>query len=157
MLVLTKLYMALLEAGASEEKARRAAAAVVGANARWAAIERKLNVHTYLLAMALAMSLMILWKVSYRRHPACHPNRLLGSGAQTDFRQTAAGPLTGALRRLCGAARATSQKAVPDCAPAKRGARTPEATTGSGVVLRHALSCINTARFTGKQSYTIIT
>ena len=53
MLVLTKLYMALLEAGASEEKARRAAAAVVGSNARWAAIERKLNVHTYLLAMAL--------------------------------------------------------------------------------------------------------
>jgi hypothetical protein len=33
-----------------------------------------------------------------------HPDGLLGSGAQTDVRPTAAGPRTGALRRFCGAA-----------------------------------------------------
>jgi len=89
-----------------------------------------------------------------RRHPAGDPNRLLGSCPQADVRQTAAAPRTSALRRLGRAARATSQKAVPHCAPAERGARAPAATEGSSVVLRYTLSCLNTACFTGKQSFT---
>lgn len=63
MLMLAEVYDALLEAGASEEKARKAAEAVAAYDNRLAAIERKLEVHTYMLSTIIILGLGILWRV----------------------------------------------------------------------------------------------
>ena len=62
-LMLGEVYDALLEAGASEEKARKAAEAIASYDNRLATIERKLEVHTYMMSTLLVISLGILWRV----------------------------------------------------------------------------------------------
>ena len=62
-LMLTEIYEALLEAGASEDKAKKAAEAVAAYDNRLAAIERKLEVHTYMLGTLIMIGLSILWKI----------------------------------------------------------------------------------------------
>jgi hypothetical protein len=62
-LMLTEIYDALIEAGASEDKARKAAEAVAAYDNRLAAIARKLDVHTYMLATIIIIGLGILWRV----------------------------------------------------------------------------------------------
>ena len=62
-LMLSELYDALLEAGASEEKARKAAEAVAAYDNRPAAMARTLAVHTYMLATIILLGLGILWRV----------------------------------------------------------------------------------------------
>jgi len=62
-LMLGEVYDALLEAGASEEKARKAAEAIASYDNRLAAIERKLEVHTYMLSTLIVIGLGILWRV----------------------------------------------------------------------------------------------
>ena len=60
---LTEIYDARLDAGASEEKARKAAEAVAAYDHRLAAPWRKLAVHTYRLATMIMIGLGILWRV----------------------------------------------------------------------------------------------
>ena len=60
---LTEIYDALLDAGASEEKARKAAEAVAAYDNRLAATWRKFEVHTYMLATIIMIGLGILWRV----------------------------------------------------------------------------------------------
>ena len=62
-LLLAEIYAALLEAGASEEKARKAAEAVAAYDNRPAAMARTLAVHTYLLATIILLELGMLWRV----------------------------------------------------------------------------------------------
>ena len=62
-LMLAEVYEALIEAGASEDKAKKAAEAVAAYDNRPAAIERKLEVHTYMLGTIIMIALGILWKV----------------------------------------------------------------------------------------------
>jgi hypothetical protein len=62
-LMLGEVYDALLEAGASEEKARKAAEAIASYDNRLATIERKLEVHTYMLSTLIVIGLGILWRV----------------------------------------------------------------------------------------------
>ena len=62
-LMLAEVYDALKEAGTSEEKARKAAEAVAAYDNRLAAIERKLEVHTYMLSTIIIIGLGILWRV----------------------------------------------------------------------------------------------
>jgi hypothetical protein len=62
-LMLGEVYDALLEAGASEEKSRKAAEAIASYDNRLAAIERKLEVHTYMLSTLIVIGLGILWRV----------------------------------------------------------------------------------------------
>ena len=59
-LMLNEVYFALLEAGASEDKARKAAEAVAAYDNRLAAIERKLETHTYMLSTIIIIGLGIL-------------------------------------------------------------------------------------------------
>ena len=61
--MLSEVYEALVEAGASEDKARKAAEAVAASDNRLAAIARKLEVHTYMLSTLIVMGLGILWRV----------------------------------------------------------------------------------------------
>jgi len=62
-LLLSEVYDALLDAGASEEKARKAAEAVAAYENRRATIERTLEVHTDMLGTLIMIGLSILWKV----------------------------------------------------------------------------------------------
>ena len=62
-LMLAEVYEALIEAGASEDKAKKAAEAVAAYDNRLAAIERKLEVHTYMLGTIIMIALGISWKV----------------------------------------------------------------------------------------------
>jgi hypothetical protein len=62
-LMLAEVYDALLEAGASEDKARKAAEAVAAYDNRLATIGRKLEVHTYMLSTLIVIGLGILWRV----------------------------------------------------------------------------------------------
>ena len=62
-LMSSELYDALLEAGASEEKARKAAEAVAAYESRFAALERKLDVLTWMVGFNLMFSLAILWRL----------------------------------------------------------------------------------------------
>jgi hypothetical protein len=56
--VISELYDALKEAGASEEKARKAAEAVAGYE-----IESDLAVVKWMIGFNLAMTVAVLWKV----------------------------------------------------------------------------------------------
>lgn len=60
---LTELYEALLDAGASEETATKAAEAVAAVGTRLAATRRTLTLHTYLLGLLIMLWLSILLSV----------------------------------------------------------------------------------------------
>jgi hypothetical protein len=60
--MLTEMYDALVEAGASDEKARTAAEAVAAYDNRLATIAHKLDVHTYMLSTIIVIGLGILWR-----------------------------------------------------------------------------------------------
>jgi len=59
----SELYDALLEAGASEEKARKAAEAVAAYENRFALLERKLDVLTWMVGFNLVFTLAVLWRL----------------------------------------------------------------------------------------------
>jgi len=59
----SELYDALLEAGASEEKARKAAEAVAAYENRFALLERKLDVLTWMVGFNLVCTLAVLWRL----------------------------------------------------------------------------------------------
>jgi hypothetical protein len=60
--MITEIYDALLEAGASQEKARAAAEAVAGFENRFARIEADLSVVKWVLTFNTAMLLALLGK-----------------------------------------------------------------------------------------------
>ena len=62
-LMLSELYDALLDAGASEEKARKAAEAIASYENRFSRIESDLAVVKWMLGFNLAMTTAVLWKV----------------------------------------------------------------------------------------------
>ena len=62
-LMLSSLYDALLEAGASEEKARKAAEEAASYEARLQAVERKLDVLTWMVGFNLVFTLGVLWRL----------------------------------------------------------------------------------------------
>jgi hypothetical protein len=62
-LMSSELYDALLDAGASDEKARKAAEAVAGYDQRLGAIERKLDVLTWMVTFNLLLTVGVLWRV----------------------------------------------------------------------------------------------
>ena len=62
-LMSSELYDALIEAGASEEKARKAAEAVAAYDTRFATLERKLDVLTWMVGFNLMVSLGVLWRL----------------------------------------------------------------------------------------------
>jgi hypothetical protein len=62
-LMVSEIYDALKEAGASEDKARKAAEAVAQYDSRLAAIERKLDVLTYMVGVNIVVTLGLFWKV----------------------------------------------------------------------------------------------
>lgn len=61
--MLSEIYDALREAGASEEKARAAATAVASYESRFTRIETGLTVPKWMIGFNLAISLSILFKV----------------------------------------------------------------------------------------------
>ena len=62
-LMLAKLYDALLEAGASEDKARAAAEELAAYENRFQRIETGLSVLTWMVGFNLVMTVGILWRV----------------------------------------------------------------------------------------------
>jgi len=62
-LQLGALRDALIEAGASAEKAAKAAEEIAGYENRLAKIEGLLSLHSWMLSFNLAMTLAILWRV----------------------------------------------------------------------------------------------
>jgi hypothetical protein len=62
-LQLGALRDALIEAGASPEKASKAAEELAAYENRLANIESRLTLHNWMLAFNLAMTLAILWRV----------------------------------------------------------------------------------------------
>jgi hypothetical protein len=63
-LMLSELYDARREAGASEDKARKAAEAVAPSDHHLGAMARKLDVHTYMLSTIIVLWPGILWRVA---------------------------------------------------------------------------------------------
>ncbi len=68
--MISEVYDALKEAGASEEKARKAAEAIAGTEARFSRIEGELiamrgeiNLLRWMIGFNLAMTMAILWKI----------------------------------------------------------------------------------------------
>ncbi len=61
--MISEVYDALKEAGASEEKARKAAEAVATYENRFARIESDLAVVKWMIGFNLAMTVAVLWKV----------------------------------------------------------------------------------------------
>lgn len=61
--MISEVYDALKEAGASEEKARKAAEALASYENRFNRIESELAVMKWMLGFNLAMTVAILWKV----------------------------------------------------------------------------------------------
>ena len=59
----SELYDALIEAGASEDKARKAAEAVAAYENRFAMLERKLDVLTWMVGFNLVFTLAVLWRL----------------------------------------------------------------------------------------------
>jgi hypothetical protein len=62
-LMLSSLYDALLEAGASEEKARKAAEEAASYEIRFQTLERKLDVLTWMVSFNLVMTAGVLWRL----------------------------------------------------------------------------------------------
>ena len=61
--MISEVYDALKEAGASEEKARKAAEAVASYENRFARMEGDLGVMKWMIGCNLAMTVAILWKI----------------------------------------------------------------------------------------------
>ena len=61
--MISEVYDALKEAGASEEKARKAAEAVVSCDNRFARIEGDLAVVKWMIGFNLAMTVAVLWRI----------------------------------------------------------------------------------------------
>ena len=61
--MISEVYDALKEAGASEEKARKAAEAIANYENRFARIETDLSVLKGMIGFNLAMTTAVLWKV----------------------------------------------------------------------------------------------
>ena len=61
--MISEVYDALREAGASEEKARAAAEAIAGYESRFAQIDRDLSVIKWMVGFNLAVSTAVLLKV----------------------------------------------------------------------------------------------
>jgi hypothetical protein len=61
--MISEIYDALKEAGASEEKARKAAEAVASYENRFTRIESDLAVVKWMIGSNLAMTVAILWKI----------------------------------------------------------------------------------------------
>ena len=61
--MISEVYDALKEAGASEEKARKAAESVATYENRFARIESDLAVVKWMIGFNLAMTVAVLWKV----------------------------------------------------------------------------------------------
>lgn len=57
------VFEAFKSAGADEEKARRAAEALAQDQGRFAKIEGKLDLHSWILAFNTAMLIAVLWRV----------------------------------------------------------------------------------------------
>lgn len=62
-LMSSELYDALLEAGASEEKARKAAESVAGFENRFASLEGKITLLTWMVSTNVVLTLGVLWKL----------------------------------------------------------------------------------------------
>jgi hypothetical protein len=61
--MISEVYDALKEAGASEEKARKAAEVLANYEHRFAKIEADLRLHSWMLAYLIATTTAIVWKV----------------------------------------------------------------------------------------------
>ncbi len=61
--MISEVYDALKEAGASEEKARKAAEAVASYENRFARMESDLTVLKWMVGFNLAITAAVLWKV----------------------------------------------------------------------------------------------
>jgi hypothetical protein len=61
--MISEVYDALKEAGASEEKSRKAAEAIASYENRFARIESDLAVIKWMIGFNLAMTTAVLWKV----------------------------------------------------------------------------------------------
>jgi hypothetical protein len=61
--MISEVYDALKEAGASEEKARKAAEAIASYENRFARMESDLAILKWMVSFNLAMTIAILWKV----------------------------------------------------------------------------------------------
>lgn len=62
-LMSAELYDALKEAGASEEKARKAAEAVAAFDQRFNKIENDLSVLKWMVGTNIALTITVMWKV----------------------------------------------------------------------------------------------
>ena len=62
-LMSAELYDALKEAGASEEKARKAAEAVAAFDQRFNKIENDLSVLKWMVGSNIALTITLMWKV----------------------------------------------------------------------------------------------
>jgi len=63
-LMVSEVYDALLDAGASETKSRAAAEAIAGYENRFYKIERDLHLLTWMVGTNIAITLAVLWKVA---------------------------------------------------------------------------------------------
>jgi hypothetical protein len=61
--MISEVYDALKEAGASEEKARKAAEAIASYENRFARIETDLTLLKWMVGFNLAFTVAVLWKV----------------------------------------------------------------------------------------------
>ncbi|HSF30288.1 MAG TPA: integrase [Candidatus Tectomicrobia bacterium] len=62
-LMSAELYDALKEAGASEEKARKAAEAVAAFDQRFSTIDKDLSVLKWMVGTNIALTITLMWKV----------------------------------------------------------------------------------------------
>lgn len=65
-LMLSSLYDALVEAGASDAKARQAAEEAASYEHRFQSVERKLDVLTWMVSFDLLLTAGVLWRVLAR-------------------------------------------------------------------------------------------
>jgi hypothetical protein len=61
--MVTEVYDALRDAGASEEKSRKAAEAIANYDNRLAAIDTRLTVLTWMVGTNLVVTLGVLWRL----------------------------------------------------------------------------------------------
>jgi hypothetical protein len=61
--MISEVYDAFLAAGAPEDKARKAAEALASYENRFTAIERRLDVLTWMVGFNLVMTVAMLWRV----------------------------------------------------------------------------------------------
>jgi hypothetical protein len=62
-LMLREFYEALIEAGASKEKAQKVAEAMGSYEDRLGRVERRLDVHTCIMGATIVLALCVLWRL----------------------------------------------------------------------------------------------